>query len=305
MPAPRASGRAPRARWRLLLAPALAVAGLAAACGGDPDRQTPGIGSQRDEGRAEEVRLDRMRPPARDRAARQPPPRSRLIENGPRDRRRVALTFDADMTREGLAALRSDPEAPTHFDRPVLEELERTRTRATIFMAGLWARAHPDVARRIARSPLFEVANHSLTHRAFKTPCFGLEPVTGESEKRSEVIRSHRIIEQVTGERPYYFRFPGGCHTDADLELVASAGEQPLGWDVVGGDPGQPDPSVIVDNVLDGVEPGSIVVLHIVAAPNAPATAEALPRIISGLKERGYSFVTVGELLRGAPPPGG
>ena len=153
----------------------------------------------------------------------------------------------------------------------------------------------------MARSRLFEVANHSLTHRAFETPCFGLEPVTGPAEKREEVTRSREIIQAVTGETPYYFRFPGGCHSRSDLEVVAGEGEQPLGWDVVGGDPGQPDSGVIADNVLSDVKPGSIVVLHIVGEPNAPATAEALPEIISGLRERGYEFVTLAELMR----PGG
>jgi len=276
---------------------ALAAAALTGACGGEVDRAIPGIGgAERSQGGREEIPLDKVRP--RRGAERPPPrPRPRVIDQGPRDRRRVVLTFDADMTREHLARLRRDPGASSWFDARVLEELERTRTRATMFLAGLWARAHPDVARRMARSPLFEIANHSLTHRAFETPCFGLEPVGRATEKRGEVVRSSEIIKAVTGETPYYFRFPGGCHSRADLEAVAAAGEQPLGWDVVGGDPAQPDPDVIVDNVLSDVKPGSIVVLHIVGEPNAPATAKALPEIISGLRERKYEFVTLAELL--------
>ena len=286
------------ARPTLGLSAVAAAAALAAACGGGAHEGVPGIGPSPSEERREEARLDRERPRGSGQAEREPPrPQARLIRRGPRDRRRVALTFDADMTPEALAAIRRDPDAPSQFDAPVLEELEETRTRATIFMAGLWARAHPDVARRIARSPLFEVANHSLTHRAFDAPCFGLEAVTGEDKKREEVVRSHAIIEEVTGESPYYFRFPGGCHTESDLDLVGATGEQSLGWDVVGGDPGQPDASVIVDNVLGKSKPGSIVVLHIVGAPNSPATAEALPEIISGLRDRGFELVTVGELL--------
>jgi len=233
-----------------------------------------------------------------------PRPRARLINHGPRSRRQVALTFDADMTRAQLEELRADPGASPWFDARVLAELERTRTHATMFLAGLWVRAHPDVARGMARSPLFEIANHSHSHRAFDTACFGLEPVTGAAEKRHEVVRSHEIIEAVTGESPYYFRFPGGCYARGDLRLVAAAGEQPLGWDVVGGDPGQRDPSVVVRNVLSEVKPGSIVVLHIVGAPNAPTTAAALPEIISGLRARGYSFVTLEQLLRPAREPG-
>jgi peptidoglycan/xylan/chitin deacetylase (PgdA/CDA1 family) len=57
----------------------------------------------------------------------------------------------------------------------------------------------------------------------------------------------------------------------------------------------------VAREVLDGVRPGSIVVLHLVGAPNAPATAEALREILPKLRDRGYQPVTLEDLL-GAPP---
>jgi peptidoglycan-N-acetylglucosamine deacetylase len=114
-------------------------------------------------------------------------------------------------------------------------------------------------------------------------------------------VESSELIEHGTGERPRYFRYPGGCHSKADLRLVARAGEQPLGWDVISGDVGQPDAKAVAREVLDGVRPGSIVVLHLVGAPNAPATAEALREILPKLRDRGYQPVTLEDLL-GAPP---
>jgi peptidoglycan/xylan/chitin deacetylase (PgdA/CDA1 family) len=228
-----------------------------------------------------------------------PTPRPRLVNHGPRDRRRVALTFDADMTREKYAELEESEGASTStwYDRRIVEELERTRTRATIFMSGLWARAHPESARALARSSLLEIENHSLSHRAFKTPCYGLEAVGSEASKRQEVVESSAVIQRVTGQRPRFFRFPGGCQSRRDLRLVAAAGEQPLGWDVVSGDVGQPDPSLVGREVINGVKPGSIVVMHLVGAPNAPSTASALKEIIPTLRGRGYEFVTLDELL--------
>jgi peptidoglycan/xylan/chitin deacetylase (PgdA/CDA1 family) len=70
-----------------------------------------------------------------------------------------------------------------------------------------------------------------------------------------------------------------------------------VGWDVVSGDPFQQDPAVIVHNVLDNVQPGSIVVMHLNGGPNAPATATALHDIIPGLQARGLQPVTLQELL--------
>ncbi|HLL86714.1 MAG TPA: hypothetical protein VK387_05345 [Thermoleophilaceae bacterium] len=65
--------------------------------------------------------------------------RASLLNHGPRERRRVALTFDADMTQAKLAELRASGAAAASdsYDRRVVRELERTRTPATIFMAGL------------------------------------------------------------------------------------------------------------------------------------------------------------------------
>ena len=81
------------------------------------------------------------------------------------------------------------------------------------------------------------------------------------------------------------------------MKLVAAAGETPVQWDVVSGDPGQPSASVVANNVLRGAHPGSIIVMHLVGAPNAPATAAALQTILPGLKQRGLHPVTLEKLL--------
>jgi peptidoglycan/xylan/chitin deacetylase (PgdA/CDA1 family) len=140
-----------------------------------------------------------------------PTPRPRLVNHGPRDRRRVALTFDADMTREKYAELEESEGASTStwYDRRIVEELERTRTRATIFMSGLWARAHPESARALARSSLLEIENHSLSHRAFKTPCYGLEAVGSEASKRQEVVESSAVIPARYGTTATILPFSG------------------------------------------------------------------------------------------------
>jgi peptidoglycan/xylan/chitin deacetylase (PgdA/CDA1 family) len=271
-----------------------ACGGRSATDGTSPDRAgadgpppTPSHGARTSHGRV--LNLGALR--------RRAAPRPRVIEHGPRDRREVALTFDADMTPQKLAELRAGAGGSTWYDARIVAELERTRTPATIFLTGLWTRVHAGVAQRLARSPLFELENHSLSHRAFDAPCYGLAPVTSAPEKRAEVVRSREIIEETTGVRPRFFRFPGGCHSPADLRRVAAAGEQPLGWDVVSGDAGQPNPAAVVRAVVGGVRPGSIVVMHLVGAPNAPATAVAIREIIPALRARGYAFVRLERLL--------
>lgn len=218
------------------------------------------------------------------------------IDHGPRTARRVALTFDADMTQGMLARLRAG-RVKGWYDARIVRLLRAARTPSTIFLTGLWTQTYPRVVRSLAADPLFELENHSIDHDGFERPCFGLPTVPAPARKRTEITSAARTIAAATGRRPRYFRYPGGCHSAADDQLVASQGETPVLWDVISGDPFQPNPKPIVSAVLNGVHPGSIVVMHVVGAPNTPATYEALKTIIPALKGRGYRFVTLEDLL--------
>lgn len=219
-----------------------------------------------------------------------------IVTHGSRERPWVALTFDADMTPAMLARLEAGS-LRGGYDAAVVEELRAQRVPATIFATGLWARAYPDVVRSLARDPLFELENHSMDHSAFQDPCFGLPVVTSEAEKRREVVDAAQAITEVSGVMPRYFRFPGGCYDAADLKLVRELGHEPVQWDTVSGDAFHTRANDVVQDVLRGVRPGSIVVLHVNGAPNAPATAQALRILIPELRDRGYRLVTLRSLL--------
>ena len=214
-----------------------------------------------------------------------------VILHGPRHRKEVALTFDADMTpymrRERISS----------YDPAIVDALRETETRATVFVSGLWAEAYPDVLRSLADDPLFELANHTFSHAAFSGPCNGLPIAESSARKRSEVTDATAVIQSIAGVRTRYFRFPGDCYEASDVELVHSLGHRAVQWDVVGGDAFEADGSRVADSVLAGARPGSIVVLHLNGAPNAPTTARALRSVIPGLRERGLHAVTVSELL--------
>ena len=217
-----------------------------------------------------------------------------IIRHGPRDSREVALTFDADMTAGMEGKLRNG--SVRSFDNEtVVQALGRTRTPATFFLTGMWAQVYPVSARAMARNPLFEIENHSYDYPGFSQPCYGLRAIA-DADKGPNVARAQRAIWLASGITPRFFRFPGGCAAKEDVQRVQAAGLQVVHWDVIGGDVKQPDPSVIVRDVLGRVRGGSIVVLH-VSGGHAPATGQALPAIIAGLRARNYDLVTVKTLL--------
>ncbi|MEU2790828.1 polysaccharide deacetylase family protein [Streptomyces sp. NPDC007100] len=212
--------------------------------------------------------------------------------------RPVALTFDADMTSDDGARAAGG----VRFDNPALiASLRRMRVPATVFVTGRWAEQYPDQTRSIGRDPLFEVANHSYAHHSF-TPsasCYGL-PALAPEAMRGDVDRAFAAFRRAGVTRPVpYFRFPGGCYDDHALRAVAPAGVTVVQWDVIGGDAFARNPDRVAEQVLAGVRPGSVVVLHCTRSA-APATEEAVRTIVPTLRKRGYRFVRVSELIAAA-----
>ncbi|MDX2404392.1 polysaccharide deacetylase family protein [Streptomyces microflavus] len=207
----------------------------------------------------------------------------------------VALTFDADMTADqGPRA-----KAGERFDNPeLIALLRRLKVPSTVFMTGRWAEEYPAQAKGIGADGLFEVANHSYSHYAFTADCYGL-PVVGKDAMARDVERAFSAFRQA-GVRNVvpYFRFPGGCYDDAALRALTPANVTAVQWDVVSGDAFATDAGAVAEQVLDGVRPGSLVVMHCTRSA-APVTGEAIGRIVPELRKRGYRFVKVSELMEG------
>ncbi|WP_210584265.1 polysaccharide deacetylase family protein [Streptomyces sp. GESEQ-35] len=220
-----------------------------------------------------------------------------VFENGRRtEDKTVALTFDADMTADqGPRAA-----AGEHFDNPqLIAALRALKVPATVFMTGRWAEEYPVQARTIGRDPLFEIANHSYSHYAFTADCYGL-PTVPEDRMRADVERAFAAFHRAGVRAPMpYFRFPGGCYDGRALKALSATGVTAVQWDVVGGDAFATDADAVAQQVLDGVRPGSVVVLHCTRSA-APATERALHTIVPELRRKGFRFVKVSELIGAA-----
>ncbi|MET9463695.1 polysaccharide deacetylase family protein [Streptomyces sp. NPDC006544] len=205
----------------------------------------------------------------------------------------VALTFDADMTSDqGPRAANGE-----HFDNPQLISTLRTlKVPSTVFMTGRWAEEYPEQAKSIGTDTNFEIANHSYSHHAFKAPCYGL-PTLDEAAARADVDRAFDAFRKAGAVNTVpYFRFPGGCYDDQALRAISTAKVTAVQWDVVSGDAFAKDPAAVAQEVLSGVKPGSVVVMHCTRSA-APVTEEAVRTIVPELRKRGYRFVKVSELV--------
>lgn len=220
-----------------------------------------------------------------------------VFEHGRRGRdKAVALTFDADMTADqGPRAARGE-----RFDNPgLVAALRELKVPATVFMTGRWAEEYPSQARAIGRNPLFEVANHSYSHYAFTEDCYGL-PTVGEKRMRVDVERAYAALRKVgIHDAMPYFRFPGGCYDRRALKAIGPVGVTAVQWDVVSGDAFATDARAVAQEVLDGVRAGSVVVLHCTLSA-APTTEKVVRSVVPELRDRGFRFVKVSELIGAA-----
>ncbi|MER8070935.1 polysaccharide deacetylase family protein [Streptomyces sp. NPDC094034] len=205
----------------------------------------------------------------------------------------VALTFDADMTADqGTRAARGE-----RFDNPsLIALLRRLEVPSTVFMTGRWAEEYPTQAKAIGEDPLFEIANHSYSHHAFTADCYGL-PRVGETKMNEDVQRAFTAFRDAGARNVVpYFRFPGGCYDDTALRALAPSKVTAVQWDVVSGDAFATDADAVAQQVLAGVKPGSLVVMHCTRSA-APVTEDAVQQIVPELRKQGYRFVKVSELM--------
>jgi peptidoglycan/xylan/chitin deacetylase (PgdA/CDA1 family) len=204
----------------------------------------------------------------------------RIPDRLPTRRRAVALTFDAGADAAG---------APK-----ILAALRRSRATATFFMTGRWAKLYPRWARGIAAR--YPIGNHTFDHNDLvRLPRWRVE---------REIVRARAAIERATGRRPTpLFRFPFGSSSPSTLAIANRLGYTAVGWTVdtlgwEGTSLGQTVRSV-VSRALGNLRPGEIILMHAGANPNDHSTldAGALPRVIKGIRARGYTLVTLPRYL--------
>ena len=211
-------------------------------------------------------------PPTTSPPAPAPPPVARFVINGPRTQPKVALTFHAD----------GDPAVAEQ----VLRYAEVGGAKVTAFVLGSWLEANPLMVRRMLGAG-HQLGNHTYSHphAAQLTP----------ELLRDEIVRCRDVLVRLSGSKGVAVRIPETSRpVRSALQIAAEAG-YPLvvGADVDPRDWEDPPSDRIVEHVLARARPGSIVGMHF----GHVATAVAIPRIVSGLRERGLQAVTVGDLF--------
>jgi len=187
----------------------------------------------------------------------------------------VGLTFDDGPHRDGTPA--------------VLAALDAAGAQATFFVVGEQIRREPQIVREIAAAG-HRLAVHGDRHRALTA--------VPPTRLRADLDRCAELIGELTSQVPDRYRPPYGIFSPAGLLESRSRGWTPLLWSAWGRDwRASATPDSIARLVTRSLHAGDVVLLHDADHYSSPGswrrTADALPRILDALADRGLRAVAV------------
>jgi peptidoglycan/xylan/chitin deacetylase (PgdA/CDA1 family) len=199
------------------------------------------------------------------------------VTAGSAGRREIALTFD---------------DGPGPFTPQVLSILERMHVPATFFLVG---RSIKDFGSYVPTELAggFVIGDHTQDH----SPMAALS----RQDQVSQLLDQAKDIRAYGVPFPHLFRPPYGSFNATTLDITKKLKMLTILWTIDTSDFRQPGVNQIVKSVISGAKPGAIVLMHDAGGPRAQTVA-ALPRIVTGLRHRGYTLVTVPRLLADDPP---
>ena len=187
-------------------------------------------------------------------------------------------------TQEKKVAISFDCAWGTDYTDTLLSVMENQKVKSTFFCVEFWVNKHPDYVKKIFDKG-HEIGTHSATH-PYMTKL-------SNDKIALELNSSCKTIQDITGVRPTLFRAPYGDYNDRVLDVAKAQDLYVIQWDVDSLDWKDLSATEITNRVVKRVKNGSIVLFH----NQGLHTAEALPQIIEQLKEQGYTFCTIGEMI--------
>lgn len=198
------------------------------------------------------------------------------------------IVWEVPMPEKFIAFTFDDGPDPQQTPK-ILHVLEQYQAKATFFVVGERVNRSPEIAQmELAKG--HEIGNHSFHHPPFHR--------LAESSLMKELSQTQEAVFAATGQKPALFRPPGGYYNERIVELSKRHHLQMIlwSWHQDTKDWASPGVNKIVRKVLNNARNGDIILMHD-SVYNSTQTIEALKIILPELKSRGYSFVTVSELL--------
>lgn len=210
----------------------------------------------------------------------------------------VVHNFNVDTHGDKVIALTFD-DGPWHeYTEQILDILQENEAKATFFTVGNRVAGLADVVKR-AYEAGNQICTHSWDHAAGAGQGVNLGYMSA-AEQLDEVLNGYAAIAEATGhEASQVIRVPGGNFSEGTASILAGIVTAEIGWNVDTNDWQKPGANVVYDRIMQA-EPGNIILLHD-GGGDRSQTVEALRNALPKLREAGYRFITIDELLAYAP----
>ena len=197
--------------------------------------------------------------------------------------------FNSAHTTKKVVALTFDDGPSKKYTEQVTKVLELNGIRGTFFFIGRNVGEYPQIAREAYKKGHI-IGNHTYSH-------YHLNRLTGESIEY-ELTKSAEEIKKAIGVYPLLFRPPYGACSAGSVRVARNLGYKTIMWNAMVDDyhVDRTTPEKIASKLLNLVRPGGIIGMHD-GGGNREKTVAALQMLISILKNEGYEFVTIPELL--------
>ena len=187
------------------------------------------------------------------------------------EKKQVAISFDAAWGNDDTETL--------------IEILKEYDVPATFFVVGAWVDKYPESVKALSDAG-HQIQNHSNTHPYMST--------LSSAQMTNELSACNKKIEEVTGKCPTLFRPPYGDYSNPVIETVGNNKMYTIQWSIDSLDwKDTATPDSICQRVISKAHPGGIVLFH----NDADHTPAALPTILKTLKDDGYEFVFISDLI--------
>ncbi|HJA68536.1 MAG TPA: polysaccharide deacetylase family protein [Firmicutes bacterium] len=186
-------------------------------------------------------------------------------------------------TEEKVVAFMVNVYWGTEYVQPYLDLFKQEGIKVTFFLGGIWAKDNAQLIKNMQQDG-HEIGNHGYNHK--------LPTRISSDETRKEISTTDTIITEITGVKPKLYAPPAGDFNKDTLKIARSLGYKTIMWSIDTIDWRDKDTQKIMNRVMKNLKPGAFVLMH----PTAN-TLEALKSMISQIKEQGYQFKTVSEML--------
>lgn len=208
----------------------------------------------------------------------------------------VVKKYNADTGGEKLVALTFDDGPWPESTEAILDILQENGAKATFFTIGQQISGGNIATIKRAYDAGHQISSHSFDHASAGD---GRGVDMGRQtpqEQVDEVLKGYEAIEAATGgTASHAFRTPGGNFSAETAQLLQPYITAEIGWNIDTEDWRRPGAQAIADRIKQA-KPGSIILMHD-GGGDRSQTVEALRQALPYLKEQGYQFVTIDELL--------